>query len=51
MTIFSKKDFRRAKLIQMAEKALRVIAVAYKDLDHMPSKIDSDNIENELNIL
>lgn len=33
---------------QMAQKALRVIAVAYKDLDILPSKIDSQNIENNL---
>ena len=33
---------------QMAQKALRVIAVAYKDLDFLPSKIDSANIENNL---
>ena len=33
---------------QMAQKALRVIAVAYKDLDALPSKIDSQNIENNL---
>ena len=33
---------------QMAQKALRVIAVAYKDLDTLPSKIDSKNIENNL---
>ncbi len=33
---------------QMAQKALRVIAVAYKDLDTLPSKIDSQNIENNL---
>lgn len=33
---------------QMAQKALRVIAVAYKDLDVLPSKIDSSNIENNL---
>ena len=32
----------------MAQKALRVIAVAYKDLDILPSKIDSQNIENNL---
>ena len=35
----------------MAKKALRVIAVAYKDLDVLPSKIDSDNIENNLNFV
>lgn len=32
---------------QMAKKALRVIAVAYKDLDVLPNKINT-NIENEL---
>ncbi len=35
----------------MAKKALRVIAVAYKDLDVLPSKIDSSNIENNLNFV
>ena len=35
----------------MAKKALRVIAVAYKDLDVLPSKIDSNNIENNLNFV
>lgn len=33
---------------QMAQKALRVIAVAYKDLDVLPSKIDSSTLENNL---
>lgn len=33
---------------QMAQKALRVIAVAYKDIDSLPSKIDSANLENNL---
>lgn len=33
---------------QMAQKALRVIAVAYKDVDFLPSKIDSTNLENNL---
>lgn len=32
----------------MANKALRVIAVAYKDLDVLPNKIESNWIENEL---
>lgn len=32
----------------MAEKALRVLAVAYKDINYMPSKINTDTIENEL---
>ena len=32
----------------MANKALRVIAVAYKDLDVLPNKIESSWIENDL---
>lgn len=34
--------------LKMAQKALRVIAIAYKDIEHLPSKIDSDTIENNL---
>ncbi len=33
---------------KMAQKALRVIAVAYKELDVLPSKIDTNSIENNL---
>ncbi len=33
---------------KMAGKALRVIAVGYKDLDFLPQKIDSNTIENNL---
>ena len=33
---------------KMANKALRVIAVAYKDVDHLPNKIESTSIENNL---
>lgn len=32
----------------MAEQALRVIAVAYKDIDSLPLKIDMKDIENDL---
>ena len=35
----------------MAKKALRVIAVAYKDLDYLPNKINSSTIENNLTFL
>ena len=35
---------------QMASKALRVIAVAYKDLDHLPSKID-ESLEEGLTFI
>ena len=33
---------------QMAHKALRVIAVAFKDVTELPNKIDSNSIENNL---
>ena len=33
---------------KMANKALRVIAVAYKDIDYLPNKIESSIIENNL---
>ena len=32
----------------MAEKALRVISVAYKKMDHIPSKIEAEKIEENL---
>ena len=34
--------------LNMASKALRVIAVAYKDINVLPSKICTDTIENDL---
>lgn len=33
---------------EMADKALRVLGIAYKDTDRLPRNIDSENIENEL---
>ena len=33
---------------KMANNALRVLAIAYKDVDRLPNKIDSENIEKEL---
>ena len=36
---------------QMANKALRVIAIAYKDVDNLPINIDSSNIESNLNFV
>ena len=36
---------------QMANKALRVIAIAYKDVDNLPTNIDSSNIESNLNFV
>lgn len=46
--IFSKKDSLQEQNSKMAEDALRVIAVAYKDVDKLPSTISSENIENDL---
>ena len=50
--IISFDSSRRLKIEQenndMAEKALRVIAVAYSELNSLPSKIDSTTIENNL---
>ncbi len=34
--------------LQMAEKALRVLAISYLDIDSLPSVIDSKNIEQNL---
>jgi Ca2+-transporting ATPase len=45
-----KQQVQKQNLI-MAEKALRVIAVSYKDLDKLPSKIDTNNIESDLNFV
>ncbi len=42
------KEDINIKNTNMAQKALRVIAVAYKDLDYLPNKIDAKNLENNL---
>ena len=36
---------------KMANKALRVIAVAYKEVDSLPNKLESSIIENNLNFV
>ena len=46
-------DYSRTKLIEnqnnkMADEALRVLAIAYLDIQSLPSKIDSENIERNL---
>lgn len=38
----------KASNLSMANKALRVIAISYKDLDNLPNKIDMQNIEKDL---
>ena len=46
-SILQKSEIQKQNL-KMAEKALRVIAVGYKDLEFLPNKIDTNTIENEL---
>ena len=50
ISLYDKQNIQKQNL-QMAEKALRVIAVSYKDLDVLPAKIDSLSIENNLNFV
>ena len=50
LTFDEKRKIQRENM-QMAEKALRVIAVSYKELDFLPIKIDSQTIENNLNFV
>lgn len=50
ISLYDKKTMQNENL-KMAQRALRVIAVAYKDVDNLPSKIDSFNIENNLNFV
>lgn len=37
--------------VNMANNALRVLAVAYKDIDVLPNKIDTKSLEQELNFV
>lgn len=48
--MFSKIRIQNQNL-EMAKKALRVIAVAYKDIDVLPNRIDTSTIENDLNFV
>ena len=46
--IYSKKELLEEQNNNMANEALRVIAVAYKDIEKLPNLIDSKSVENEL---
>lgn len=46
--IFSKRDALQEQNQMIAEDALRVIAIAYKDVEKLPREINSETIENEL---
>lgn len=37
--------------LEMANNALRVIAIGYKDIDILPSKVESETIEKDLNFI
>ena len=45
------KNIVQKENLQMANKALRVIAVGYKDIDILPTKINLDTIEKDLNFI
>lgn len=45
---YNKKERIEQYNNKMADNALRVIAVAYSDLDRLPNKIDTQTIENDL---
>ena len=47
-SIYSKEESIKYQNNEMSEKALRVIAVAYKDADNLPININADAIENDL---
>ena len=49
--IFSKRDALQEQNQMMAEDALRVIAIAYKDVEKLPREINSETIENELTFI
>ena len=46
--IYSKKQDIENQNNRMADEALRVIAVSYRDVEKLPTSIDSENIENDL---
>ena len=47
-SIYSKEESIKYQNNEMSEKALRVIAVAYRDVDNLPVNITADAIENDL---
>lgn len=49
--IYSKKKLIEKQNDDMANSALRVIAVAYKDVEQLPNFIDSKSIEKDLNFV
>ncbi len=48
-----KGDLERAKILteKMSENALRVLAVAYKEIDEIPQTLKSEDLENELTFM
>lgn len=50
ISLSEKMKIQRENL-NMAQKALRVIAVAYRDVDSLPKNINTQNIEKDLNFV
>ena len=50
ISLSEKMKIQRENL-NMAERALRVIAVAYRDVDSLPKNINTQNIEKDLNFV
>ena len=46
--IYSRNEEIKRQNNEMAENALRVISVAYKDVDRLPNELNSEIIENDL---
>lgn len=44
-------DYARKMNDQMSSSALRVLAVAYKEIDEIPSQLTSENLENDLHFM
>ena len=50
LTVWEKNIIKNSNL-NMAKRALRVIAVSYKDVDKLPEKIESKSVEKDLKFL
>jgi Ca2+-transporting ATPase len=47
----SLKEMILNKNLNLAEKALRVLAVAYKDIEAFPHNLDAEHVEQNLNFV
>lgn len=49
--IEKERDIILNKNLNFAEKALRVLAVSYKDIEEIPHNLDAEHIEKDLNFV